>query len=366
MDIDVPQPDHGPALDPRHDDVDQQAEPVLGTLQFQNQICCSAAAASTSSRPRDPDLRPGRQLRRPPAEHTVSCVDGVRLRTNGQKPAGLDDIAYLGATARGRAIWRRPKPYSVAGYRTRHSPKVYPEAINLLAQQRADRLPRTTWTSTTTASRGQADHQRAARLRDPGRWGEARTDDAVGRPVGCNPRRQQQPSRAAWTASPSRGRLRHFHDASAARSDGKVRAGGVPDGNIVLMTEEDFTGGASQSSDRRWQARTVADSLGGEPATNSTPAQPYRLNGAQRGPPEHGAPPATGLAERTHAAAPAASRSPGSTVAAASVVPPGPAPDRRVRRSRPAGRVGGCSVTGPDPPRSPSSLSSVDRLARAI
>ena len=42
------------------------------------------------------------------------------------------------------------------------------------------------------------------------------------------------------------------------------------------MTEEDFTGPCSASG--RIVAADITDSLGGEPATNSTPAQPYRMN----------------------------------------------------------------------------------------
>ena len=57
---------------------------------------------------------------------------------------------------------------------------------------------------------------------------------------------------------------------------GEIRAAGVPDGNIVLMTEEDFTGPCSASG--RIVAADITDSLGGEPAANSTPAQPYRMN----------------------------------------------------------------------------------------
>ena len=57
---------------------------------------------------------------------------------------------------------------------------------------------------------------------------------------------------------------------------GEIRAAGVPDGNVVLMTEEDFTGPCSASG--RIVAADITDSLGGEPATNSTPAQPYRMN----------------------------------------------------------------------------------------
>ena len=54
-----------------------------------------------------------------------------------------------------------------------------------------------------------------------------------------------------------------------------MHASGVADDNIVLMTEEDFTTPCDQGG--RIVAADITDSLGGEPATNSTPAQPYRL-----------------------------------------------------------------------------------------
>jgi hypothetical protein len=57
--------------------------------------------------------------------------------------------------------------------------------------------------------------------------------------------------------------------------NGQVRASGVADGNIVLMTEEDFSEPCDQGG--RVVAADITDSLGGEPAANSTPEHPYRL-----------------------------------------------------------------------------------------
>ena len=50
------------------------------------------------------------------------------------------------------------------------------------------------------------------------------------------------------------------------------------------MTEEDFTGPCDRSG--RIVAADLTDSLGGEPATNSTPAHPYRLTPLERVPPD--------------------------------------------------------------------------------
>ena len=62
---------------------------------------------------------------------------------------------------------------------------------------------------------------------------------------------------------------------NSARPLGGVHASGVADENIVLMTEEDFTEPCDQGG--RIVAADITDSLGGEPATNSTLAQPFRL-----------------------------------------------------------------------------------------
>jgi hypothetical protein len=56
---------------------------------------------------------------------------------------------------------------------------------------------------------------------------------------------------------------------------GTVHASGVADGNVVLMTEEDFTTPCDQGG--RIVAADITDSLGGEPAANSTPGRPYRM-----------------------------------------------------------------------------------------
>ena len=81
-------------------------------------------------------------------------------------------------------------------------------------------------------------------------------------------------SRAGRTAS--RSRRPTSSTTRPGRSTARCSASGVADGNIVLMTEEDFTGPCDPSG--RIVAADITDSLGGEPATNSTPAQPYRMN----------------------------------------------------------------------------------------
>jgi hypothetical protein len=54
-----------------------------------------------------------------------------------------------------------------------------------------------------------------------------------------------------------------------------VHASGVKDGNVVLLTEEDFSEPCDQGG--RIVAADITKSLGGEPATGSTPKHPFRL-----------------------------------------------------------------------------------------
>ena len=116
------------------------------------------------------------------------------------------------------------------------------------------------------------------------------------------------------------------------------------------MTEEDFTGPCSASG--RIVAADITDSLGGEPATNSTPAQPYRMNALSAFHPTQDA----GLRRR-----PRASRAPRTTSRSRDrrsrlPVRPGVAPDRRVERPQPA--PGGLLLRdGHDPRTNPSSPS---------
>ena len=111
---------------------------------------------------------------------------------------------------------------------------------------------------------------------------------------------------------------------------GKIRAAGVPDGNVVIMTEEDFTGPCSASG--RIVAADITDSLGGEPATNSTPAQPYRMNALSAFHPTQDAG-RHDVAERLVLRALLRGlRLDGGR----RLVRPGAPPDRRVRRAQPA------------------------------
>jgi hypothetical protein len=61
---------------------------------------------------------------------------------------------------------------------------------------------------------------------------------------------------------------------SGRPTDGSVRASGVKNGNVLIGTEEDFTGCETAG---RIVASNLTDSLGGEPASKSTLTDPYRM-----------------------------------------------------------------------------------------
>jgi hypothetical protein len=62
---------------------------------------------------------------------------------------------------------------------------------------------------------------------------------------------------------------------SGRPTDGSVRADGVENGNVLIGTEEDFTDPCEQSG--RIVLSDLTDSWGGEPASKSTRANPYRM-----------------------------------------------------------------------------------------
>jgi hypothetical protein len=66
-----------------------------------------------------------------------------------------------------------------------------------------------------------------------------------------------------------------FMHNSGRPTGGASRASGVKTGNILFGTEEDFTTPCGQSG--RIVATDITDSLGGEPAQNSTRSKPYRM-----------------------------------------------------------------------------------------
>ncbi len=65
---------------------------------------------------------------------------------------------------------------------------------------------------------------------------------------------------------------------SGRPTDGSVKADGVKSGNVLVGTEEDFTRTPNGCGDSgRIVLSDITDSIGGEPAQNSTRANPYRM-----------------------------------------------------------------------------------------
>ena len=259
-----------------------------------------------------------------PAGHTVSCIDGCNYVWAGG-PARRDDLAYLGPfTPGGRGDGR---PIWVTDLRNPTKPKVFSEPIDLWRNDGLTDYSHDVdvdengiaWTSGRGGLLGYA---------TKGRWRDPRTDTMrnarpwdpiliAGGGIEGGPDGVAQPQ------------TDFIHNA-ARPLGGEIRAAGVPDGNVVVMTEEDFTGPCSASG--RIVAADITDSLGGEPATNSTPAQPYRMNALSAFHPTQDA---------------ATTTSPSQSCSAhyfevvgvdgrRSVVRAGAAPDRRVQRPQPA------------------------------
>ena len=271
MDIDVRRNLIIGALDPRHDNVDQASCPGIGTLgaKTRNPGCRSGFYVISYPNPEEPP--PDRRLRRP--------AGGPHGQLHRQMQLRLDRRARRDATTRPTSARSRRAVAATAGRSgspisgTESNPLVFPEPIDLWRNDGLTDYSHDVdvddngiaWTSGRGGLLGYA---------TKGRWRDPRTDKirnarpwdpilVAGGGIEGGPDGVAQPQ------------TDFIHNA-ARPLGGKVRAAGVPDGNVVLMTEEDFTGPCSQSG--RIVAADITNSLGGEPATNSTPAQPFRLD----------------------------------------------------------------------------------------
>ena len=274
------------ALDPRHDNVDQVSCPGIGTapVKTRNPGCRSGFYVISYA---DPDnLTQVGDFVDLPAGHTVSCIDKCNWVWTGG-PARRNDQAELGPfTPGGRGDGR---PIWVTDLRNPTNPIVYPEPIDLWRNDGLTDYSHDVdvdehgiaWVSGRGGIRGYATQ---------GRWLDPFTDEmrnarpwdpilVAGGGVEGGPDGVAQPQ------------TDFIHNAARPLS-GEIRAAGVPDGNVVLMTEEDFTGPCNQSG--RIVAADITDSLGGEPAANSTPANPFRLDALSAYHPTQDAPDTTG------------------------------------------------------------------------
>jgi hypothetical protein len=257
------------ALDPRHDDVDQASCPGIGTLsaKTRNPKCRSGFYVISYADPANLEQIGG--LVDLPVGHTTSCIEGCRYVWTGG-PARRDDLAFLGPfTPGGRGDGR---PIWVTDLRDPAHPRTFPKPIDL---GRNDGLTDYShdvdvdaqgfaWVSGRGGLLGYATR---------GKWRDPRTDK-VRRAKPWDPvlvAGGGLPDGDAGVAQPQT----DFIHNSTRPVGGKVRAAGVPEDHVALMTEEDFTEPCDQGG--RIVAADITSSLGGEGAANSTPEHPFRM-----------------------------------------------------------------------------------------
>jgi hypothetical protein len=270
------------ALDPRHDDVDQDSCPGIGTFgsKTRNPDCRSGFYVISYADPTH--LKQIGDLVELPVGHTTSCIDDCNYVWTGG-PARRNDLAYLGPfTPGGRGDGR---PIWVTNLKDPAHPETYPHPIDL---GRNDGLTDYShdvdvdahgiaWISGRGGLTGYATH---------GRWRDPKTDKV-------RTAKPWDPVLVAGGGIPggddgvAQPQTDFIHN-SARPLDGSVTASGVDDGNVVLMTEEDFTEPCDQGG--RIVAADITDSQGGEGETNSTPEDPFRLTALSSFHPQRNAP----------------------------------------------------------------------------
>ena len=263
-----------------------------------------------------------------PAGHTASCIENCHYVWTGG-PARRNDLAYLGPfTPRGLGDGR---PIWVTDLRNPARPRVFSKPIDLRRNDGFTDYSHDVdvdakgiaWTSGRGGLLGYATR---------GRWRDPRTNTMrVAKP--WNPILIAGGGVAGGADGVAQPQTDFIHNA-ARPLDGSVHASNVADGNIVLMTEEDFSNPCNQGG--RIVAADITDSLGGEPAANSTTSKPYRMKALSAFHPTQDAPDTDGTHHRLL----------GSLLRAVGLdargglVRPGPAPDRRLERSQPpSGRL---------------------------
>ena len=257
------------SLDPRHDDVDQVSCPGIGTLGSKNRNPGCRSGFYVISYADPANLTQIGDFVEVPAGHTSSCIEKCHYIWTGG-PARRNDQAELGpfvpgGRGDGRPIW-------VTDLTDPANPRVLPEPIDLWRNDGWTDYSHDVdvdeegiaWTSGRGGLLGYA-----AR----GRWRDPRTDTMrVAKP--WDPILVAGGGIEGGDNGVAQPQTDFIHNA-ARPTGGAVRATGIAAGNIALVTEEDFTGPCSTSG--RIVAVDLTDSRGGEPATNSTPTQPYRM-----------------------------------------------------------------------------------------
>jgi hypothetical protein len=265
MDLDVRRKLIIGSLDPRHTDVGQTG--CSGTATGRNPRCRSGFYVISYADPQH--LRQVGRFVELPAGHTSSCIESCRYVWTGG-PARRTDQGRLGPYVPRRLGDGRPIWVTDLGDPSR--PRVFPRPIDLGRNDGFTDYSHDVdvdargiaWTSGRGGLRGYATR---------GRWRDPLT----------NAMRVAKPwdpilvagggveGGADGVAQPQN----DFVHNAARPLDGTVRAAGVPVGNVVLMTEEDFTEPCDQGG--RIVAADITGSLGGEPATSSSLGRPFRM-----------------------------------------------------------------------------------------
>jgi hypothetical protein len=259
------------ALDPRHDDIRQDLCPGIGNdtpgpppvSKTRPAGCRSGFYVISYANPRN--LRQIGDFVELPAGHTASCIDGCKYIWTGG-PARRDDLAYLGPfTSGGRGDGR---PIWVTDLRNARKPKVFGNPIDLWRNDQVTDYSHDVqvdeegiaWVSGRGGIRGYATK---GRHRDPF----------------TNLVRKAQPWDPILVAGGGVAGVNHpetmFMHNSERPIDSDIGATGVAANNVLIGTEEDFDGTCDQMG--RLVLSDITDSLGGEPAVNSTQAAPYRM-----------------------------------------------------------------------------------------
>jgi hypothetical protein len=259
------------ALDPRHNDRDSAATgcPDPDNLSVRDPDCKSGFYVISYANPGE--LRQVGDFVSLPAGHTASCIQDCRYIWTGG-PARRDDQGWLGpilpgTPANGNRLIGDGRPMWVTDLTNPSKPEVSDEPIDLWRNDQYTDYSHDVdeddqgiaWISGRGGIRGYATE---GRHRDPyqNRWREATPFDPIlvaGGGVG-------------GTAQPTM-----FMHNSGRPTDGAVRASGVKNGNVLVGTEEDFTTPCGSSG--KIVLSDTTDSLGGEPASQSTLAKPYRM-----------------------------------------------------------------------------------------
>jgi hypothetical protein len=265
MDLDVRRKLIIGALDPRHDDVDRV--PCSGTAPGRNPACRSGFYVISYADPEN--LRQVGAFVALPAGHTSSCIEKCRYVWTGG-PSRRNDQAGLGRfTPRGRGDGR---PIWVTDLTNPAHPRVFPKPIDLGRNDGFTDYSHDVdvdargiaWTSGRGGLLGYATR---------GRWRDPKTNAMrVAKP--WDPILVAGGGIEGGADGVAQPQTDFIHN-SARPLEGSVHATGVARGNVVLMTEEDFTEPCDQGG--RIVAADITDSLGGEPAANSTPGHPYRM-----------------------------------------------------------------------------------------